>query len=279
MSTLKIIVCCHKKDIYKESDIYMPIHVGKAISNVDLGIPGDDTGDNISAKNASYCELTGMYWAWKNLKGVDYIGLCHYRRYFDFMHNGRRFFPLTTFKTRDFAKLDFTISKKALNVLEGGGCIIAKPDHLDTSLFRHYCEGHIKEDIMKLGDVIKETQPDKYMKAFWDYLIRDNRFSPCNMFIMNWQQFDRYCSWLFPLLNNLEQRIDISHYTTYQKRVFGYLAERLLNMYVRAEKLQLLTLPIMKIADDKEIDNMSSCKYLGRVMVRNIAFSMIKHTL
>ena len=83
---IKIIVCCHKKDIFKESDIYKPIHVGKAISNIELGIQGDDTDENISSKNASYCELTGMYWAWKNLKNTDYIGLCHYRRYFDFNH-------------------------------------------------------------------------------------------------------------------------------------------------------------------------------------------------
>lgn len=69
----------------------MPIHVGKVLHpDVDLGIQRDDTGDNISLKNSSYCELTGMYWAWKNLRGVDVIGLCHYRRYFDFYGQCRR---------------------------------------------------------------------------------------------------------------------------------------------------------------------------------------------
>ena len=81
---VKILVCCHKQDVCATEPPYFPIQVGKAISQVDLGIQGDDTGDNISHKNASYCELTGMYWAWKNLKDVDVIGLCHYRRYFDF---------------------------------------------------------------------------------------------------------------------------------------------------------------------------------------------------
>ena len=63
-----------------EDSVYMPIHVGRE-GKADIGYTGDHTGDNISSKNANYCELTGLYWAWKNLD-ADYIGLVHYRRYF-----------------------------------------------------------------------------------------------------------------------------------------------------------------------------------------------------
>ena len=77
---IKILVATHKKYWMPKDDIYFPIHVGRE-GKADLGYIGDNTGDNISAKNANYCELTGLYWAWKNLK-CDYIGLCHYRRYF-----------------------------------------------------------------------------------------------------------------------------------------------------------------------------------------------------
>ena len=82
---IKILVACHKADPnIRQDDIYMPIQVGKALHpELDLGFQCDNTGDNISEKNGSYCELTALYWAWKNLKDVDYIGLCHYRRYFD----------------------------------------------------------------------------------------------------------------------------------------------------------------------------------------------------
>ena len=81
---IKILVACHKADPnIRQDDIYMPIQVGKALHpELDLGFQCDNTGDNISEKNGSYCELTALYWAWKNLKDVDYIGLCHYRRYF-----------------------------------------------------------------------------------------------------------------------------------------------------------------------------------------------------
>lgn len=64
------------------NDVYIPIHVGKALSSVDLGIQADNTGDNISDMNPYYCELTAQYWGWKNLD-CEYIGLCHYRRYFE----------------------------------------------------------------------------------------------------------------------------------------------------------------------------------------------------
>ena len=106
----KILVCCHKKDVFASDPPYFPIQVGKALSSVDLGITGDDTGDNISGKNPSYCELTGLYWAWKNLKDTDVIGLCHYRRYFDFHRQTRRGFPWTAFKTEHFGSLDLSIT-------------------------------------------------------------------------------------------------------------------------------------------------------------------------
>ena len=77
---IKILVAAHKPYWMPKDDCYLPLHVGKA-GKQDFGLIGDNTGDNISAKNANFCELTGIYWAWKNLK-TDYIGLCHYRRYF-----------------------------------------------------------------------------------------------------------------------------------------------------------------------------------------------------
>ena len=271
MRNLKIIVCCHKEDLYKESKVYMPLHVGKAISDKEICIPGDNSGDNISIKNDSYCELTGMYWAWKNLKNIDYIGLCHYRRYFDFKHIGRKHFPLTTIKTELFDKLDLNISKEAEVWLEKGGCILAKANHQHASLFTHYCEGHYSTDIKVLGDIIRDTLPRKYFQAFVDVLMKSNRFSPYNMFVMDWNTFDKYCTWLFNLLEKVEQQIDISHYSPYQKRVFGYLAERLLNLYAHAEQLKVMQIPVLKISDEPETDDIPLFKYIARCLLRDIA--------
>ena len=80
MAEIKILVAAHKLYWMPNDSVYMPIHVGRE-GKADLGYVGDNTGDNISAKNPNYCELTALYWAWKNLE-ADYVGLVHYRRYF-----------------------------------------------------------------------------------------------------------------------------------------------------------------------------------------------------
>ena len=80
MKNIKIIVATHKKYQMPEDELYLPLHVG-CEGKENIGYIGDNTGDNISLKNSSFCELTGLYWAWKNLN-ADYIGLSHYRRHF-----------------------------------------------------------------------------------------------------------------------------------------------------------------------------------------------------
>ena len=92
-SKIKILVCCHKPCELPQDDIFLPIHVGAALSDTSLGFQRDDQlngkpCDNISSKNRSFCELTAIYWAWKNIKklypDLQYIGLNHYRRFFAF---------------------------------------------------------------------------------------------------------------------------------------------------------------------------------------------------
>ena len=78
---IKILIAAHKEYKVPEDTIYLPIHVGKELSTQSLPFIGDNTGKHISSKNPHYCELTALYWAWKNLD-ADYIGLAHYRRHF-----------------------------------------------------------------------------------------------------------------------------------------------------------------------------------------------------
>ena len=84
---INIYVRAHKKDYYRNDNVYLPIQVGCVNTELDLDILSDGTDDNISNKNNSFCELTALYWIWKNATKVDYIGLNHYRRYFDYNSN------------------------------------------------------------------------------------------------------------------------------------------------------------------------------------------------
>lgn len=83
---IKIFVS-HRIDLDSETiddPLYIPVRCGAVFDKREnVAMLGDDTGDNISEKRLSYCELTVQYWAWKNVK-ADYYGLCHYRRYLSF---------------------------------------------------------------------------------------------------------------------------------------------------------------------------------------------------
>ena len=85
---IKIFVAHHKPWYIYEDDVYVPIQVWKKNAKVDLWILWDDTGDNISEKNDNYAELTAQYWVWKNydLRDVDYVWFCHYRRYMTYCY-------------------------------------------------------------------------------------------------------------------------------------------------------------------------------------------------
>lgn len=77
---IKILIATHKQCKLPKDKLYLPVRVGSALSNNDFKYQRDNIGNNISNKNPYFCELTALYWGWKNLNS-DYIGLVHYRRY------------------------------------------------------------------------------------------------------------------------------------------------------------------------------------------------------
>lgn len=244
---VKILVCAHKQDFVYRDDVYTPIHVGKALSDLDLGFPGDDTGDNISEKNPSYCELTAMYWAWKNLKGVDIIGFSHYRRYFNF--SSRFHFKNDPSIPTTVEKLERHMEKNKVdfNALLGKSDIIVwKPIRLSVTLYMSYCYAHMSEDMRTVMKIIDEIEPE-YSRAFHKVIRRNKKIHLANMFVCRWEVFDDYCRWLFGILAEAEKRINVEHYSPYQKRVFGFLAERLLNVYIYKNKLKKKTFPVFFI--------------------------------
>ena len=67
------------------------------------------------------------------------------------------------------------------------------------------------------------------------------------MFVMKKQLFDEYCSWLFSILFELEKRIDISGYNQYEARVFGFISERLFNVWLEKQQLKVKEVPVVNL--------------------------------
>ena len=239
---LTILVCCHKPDYFYAGEGYLPIHVGKAISNVDLKIQGDDTGDNISAKNPNYCELTAHYWYWKNCLHSKYVGLNHYRRYFDFGSAACKTLKFSPEQLNENPPQPFDIDQ----IFSSYDVVLAKPIVYKRSLEADYAHFHRADDLRVLREVIEELTPD-YLEAY-NHIMSGNKLSPCNMFITRSETFAHYSEWCFKILSEVEKRIEISS-CPQQARVFGYMSERLLNVYALRHGLKVKHLPIIKIVE------------------------------
>ncbi len=260
----KILVCCHKKTTLPACKDYYPIHVGKSLhSAVELGIQADNEGDNISKKNESYCELTGMYWAWKHLVDVDVIGLCHYRRYFHFVSFPSLYRPVIFRSFSQLKEVCQAVPQSILVRISKGAVVTAKPEKWSVPVYTNYCEWHFCDDMLALYNVLQRSQNENYVNAFRKVIFRSNGFAPYNMFIMSRNEYDRYCSWLFPLLEKLEEETNISNYNSMQRRIYGYLAERLLDVYIIANNLERIALPILYFDDENKNKSKISELYLN----------------
>ena len=232
-SKIKILVCCHKPCELPQDNIFLPIHVGAALSDMSLGIQRDDQlngepCDNISSKNRSFCELTAIYWAWKNIKKIypelQYIGLNHYRRFFSFNE--------TRLTASGIPKDVKNISGYKLDTPQIEFCLFANKvittpkAHLKSSVASSYEHAHYSSDLRIVHDIVREEFPES-LQAFNDVLLGCNYFYDCNMFIMPWNEFEAYCEWIFGILFKAEKLITIENYDTYQKRIYGFLAEHL----------------------------------------------------
>lgn len=216
--SVKIFTMTHKKFNPPADSLYVPLHVGRKCS-ADLGFMGDDTGDNISEKNPYYSELTGVYWVWKNVKDTDAVGICHYRRYL-LNEEG------TLFTRGELEALLLRYDVITTRLLT-----------LNYPYIEAFDANHNAEDLRVTGKVIKEKYPD-YTEAF-ERIVQGVHTYFGNMTVMSKSLFDEYCSWLFSILFEVERRIDISSYNNYQKRVFGFLSEILLYVWIEVRGLSV----------------------------------------
>ena len=270
---LKILVAYHKPSELIPNKYLIPINTGRStflkdyengiISDKDYNwviantVP-DNTGDNISAQSDKYCELTTIYWAWKNyaqLGNPKYIGFMHYRRHFIF---------------DDISKFDNTykncvvpfniIDADYINTLNYSDetfndicnnydfiCCNAIDDNM--TIYEYFKKNHQIEELDFCIDVIKEDFPD-LLQCANEYLHQNTGYY-CNMFIMKKDLFFEYCNLIFHLTNKMIAHFDYSNYSKWDTRFF--VLERITGVYLyylmKYKKLKFKTYPISLIKD------------------------------
>ena len=241
---IKILIAYHKRSTLFKDDVLTPIHVGRAIANKNGpdyqwlldNMIGDDTGDNISSKNASYNELTALYWAWKNydkLGNPDYIGLMHYRRHLIFNPDDKSIVKnINKIKDDYFDVIQYT--KEHLETLLTRYDFIYNRGHV-SSVYEQYKNHHRIEDLDLAIKILKRKYPsysataNKYMKKSYGCFA--------NMFILPKKEFFKYCEFIFSIISEFESKVDLTN-----RRLF--ISERLTGIFIEKLSKKMKALPL-----------------------------------
>lgn len=229
--TLRIYVVSHKPCSIPSDDLMTPIHVGRAVSPYKDEMPwmqGDDTGDSISSKNGSYCEMTAHYWIWKNVRDTEYVGICHYRRFFAI----------------DLSETNIK------EVMADADVLLVEPSwHID-SVYSYFAKFMGAENMTILSMVMRKRFPE-YFKTL-ENICDGIKFYPFNMLLCRKGLFDDYCQWMFTILEECEKYIMPSPYTN-ARRALAYMAELLTGVYFIHRQLRIKTVPYYKIEDGQKV--------------------------
>ncbi len=214
---IKVIVASHKLYQMPIDDMYLPVQVG-AQGKEAIGYIRDDSGEHISEKNPYYCELTGLYWAWKNLD-ADYLGLVHYRRHF---RGG--------VTTKD--KFQSIIGKHEVETIlrEHSVIVPKKRKYYIETLYSHYKHTHYVEHLESIKRIIVQKFPE--YSASYDEVLNHTYGYMFNMMIMKREYCNAYCEWLFDILFELEKEVNAEELSDFQKRLYGRVSEILFNVWL-----------------------------------------------
>ena len=222
-------IVSHKELNIKPEIGYYPVFVGENAKNLKNMFDAnsaysDNTGKNISEKNPFFSELTALYWMAKNIENADYKGLVHYRRYFVDRNN------------------EFISSKKIESILNEVDIILPQKVYSRQSVFDTYKRKHNVEDLNIIKHIIDTKYPG-YSSSF-DKVMNRHSYHSLNMIITKKAIFDNYSEWLFNILFESEKYVQISS-DTYQRRVFGFLSERLLDVWIEKNNYSVNELKVI----------------------------------
>lgn len=255
--TINMYVVMHKKTDIPRIDCYRSLYVGAYGKEDREGIDFcDDGGINISEKNKNYCELTGLYWMWKNTSD-DIEGLCHYRRFF----------------TRSLLSSDskyFLAEADIQKIMEKYDVVMPVKRYYKEKVIDAVNIAPSMEDVIEMRKAIQTICPD-YLEAYESYL-NGNVCYLFNMFIMKKEILDRYSEWLFDLLKYIERDYPVDNTDPYRSRLFGFLSERLIFVWLTRN------IPSKRIKEVRVVKTDESPVWMVgqdiKNYIRNIAFHL-----
>lgn len=233
---MKIYVVAHKKVDYPLPSEYVYMQVNAADNPVFCELNDAIGEDNISRKNPYYCELTAAYWIWKNDKTNDVVGLAHYRRFLTenrFSHSPKYYIN----------------GKKVYKLLKKYDFIATKLYKTDCSIKEHLLRCVREKDLTSLREVISIKFPE-YLKTY-DSVLKGNKSHLLNVFICKKDLWNEYYSWLFSVFDELEKKVDMTGYSVQEKRLYGYLAERLFTVFVLKNGYKVKSYPTHIVGESK----------------------------
>jgi len=258
-SLVKIYSIYYKNGLIPDlNKMYQPLMAGNVLSDDNPEIPGDDVFENISEKNPYYSELTGIYWVWKNTNH-EITGICHYRRYFTalpepFLYRLKRlfYFPAGLYKKRFGLIYTSNIrlfTPKILSepevrfYLQQYDAVLPVARKLKYTVETHYRRYHYINDLTLLKSIIQQKYPD--FETAYTTVFQGKKLHANNMFILKKPLFNEFMEWWFDILSEFERRVDLSKKLGYQKRIIGFIAERLLNVWMVQKQLNYIELPVI----------------------------------
>lgn len=236
--SVRIFAMTHKQFEVPGDPVYIPLHVGHRNAGQDFGYMGDDTGDNISELNCYYAELSGVYWVWKNYRDADCVGICHYRRY------------LTSEAGYVFSEAQYE------RILQEYDIITTKRLELPGSYRNGFGAHHKVSTLDETGRVIKALYPE-YYDTFATLVHQDKTYFG-NIMVAKKELYDEYCKWLFTIFFELQKRIDLTFEDDYHRRVFGFISEFLLYVWVTANHLKAYECRVAVIGEKKETNEVTA---------------------
>ena len=249
MAEVKLFVSCHRPTEVPAHPLLFPVQVGAALAKE--WFPGflyDDAGENISPRNPFYCELTAQYWAWKNVS-ADYYGFFHYRRYLCPDQKTKGPYRVEAAPTPALlARLGYG---KFGELISQYDLILPRKEDMHLPVREHYARApfHHREDLELVEAILRERFPE-YVPALEEYLGGSECYFG-NIFIMKRDVFEDYSSWLFSILEEYDLRANQEGYGPQERRVDGYLGERLLGIYATHHReLKTLELPRVHFIED-----------------------------